>query len=70
MNIPRISSDFAVLDVKRGRKALAKAVLHAPDRRIPVVIRGFLDSPHSRDDGTSVEFSVHVTHVELPDETP
>ena len=70
MKLPKISSDFAILDVMRGRKALERLLTRDPDARIPVVIHGWLDSPHSNDDGTSIEFSVHVTSVDMPDETP
>lgn len=66
----KLKSDFAVLDVKAGRAALAK---HFKDRppfgecppalRIPVTIHGYLDGIHSNDDGVSREFSVTVTRL-------
>lgn len=65
-----INSDFAILDVKWGRHRLAKHFearpsLGAcpPDMRIPVVITGYIDGQHSRDDGESIEFSVIVDDV-------
>ena len=51
-----ISSDFAILDVKRGRVELARRVNRG--ERIPVTIRGYIDTVHSQDDGTSIEFSL------------
>jgi hypothetical protein len=67
------TSDFAILDVRKGRKLLAK---HFEDRprlgecpkalRIPVVIRGYIDCVHGSDDGTSQEFAVTVTGLDLP----
>lgn len=68
----KLKSDFAILDVKAGRAALAKRFQSRPalgpcpeDMRVPVTIRGFIDGIHSRDDGVSREFSVDVTSVEL-----
>lgn len=56
----KINSDFALLDVKRGRVELARRVNRG--ERIPVTIRGYIDNVHSNDDGTSIEFS--LTDVE------
>jgi len=55
----KISSDFAILDIKRGRVGFAKRV--NAGERIPVTIRGYIDAIHSQDDGTSIEFSIDVT---------
>lgn len=55
-----INSDFAILDVKRGRKGLAKRI-EAGETRIPVTIRGFIIDQNSYDDGTSIEFAIDVT---------
>lgn len=67
-----IKSDFAILDVKAGRAALSKHFADRPslgvcppDLRIPVVIVGYIDGQHGRDDGTSIEFSVVVEGVSL-----
>lgn len=54
-----INSDFAILDIKRGRVGFAKRVMAG--ERIPVTIRGYIDAVHSQDDGTSIEFSIEVT---------
>lgn len=56
----RINSDFAILDVKRGRVELARRVNRG--ERIPVTIRGYIDAVNSQDDGTSIEFA--LTDVE------
>ena len=67
-----ISSDFAILDVKKGRKALVR---HFEDRprmglcpealRIPVVSRGYIDGVNGNDDGTSQEFTVTVEKLSV-----
>lgn len=66
----KITSDFVLLDVKGGRKALTK---HFKDRprlglcpehlRIPVIITGYIDGPIGNDDGVSREFEVVVESV-------
>lgn len=65
-----MKSDFAILDVKSGRKALEKHFRNRPPlgpcppaMRVPVTIRGYIDGTYSRDDGTSIEFSVVVQSV-------
>lgn len=70
----KLQSRFALLDVQRGRKALDRLMPPGSqslpkDRRIPVVIRGFISHRHGSDDGVSMEFGVDVTTVEvtLPD---
>lgn len=55
----KISSNFAILDVMHGRVKLAKRV--NAGERIPVTIRGYIDTVHGSDDGTSIEFSIDVT---------
>lgn len=54
-------SDFALLDVKSGRAALAKRI--EIGERIPVVIRGVIRKQWGNDDGTSIEFEVDVDSV-------
>lgn len=66
----KLQSEFALLDVKRGRKTLAKMMpkdgTYLPmDQRIPIVIVGFISHQHGCDDGTSIEFGVEVTSVEI-----
>lgn len=66
----KLYSDFALLDVKHGRKKLDKLIdkggkghdLPAP---VKVVIYGELTGRHGEDDGTSQEFTVQVTKVEV-----
>ncbi len=66
----KITSDFAILDVKEGREKLNE---HFKDRpklgpcpdslRIPVIILGYIDGVAGNDDGVSREFSVTVEKV-------
>lgn len=72
MATPNISSDFAILDVKKGRKKLKKHFDGRPhmgvcpeELRIPVVIRGYIDGVNGRDDGTSQEFTVIVERLSV-----
>lgn len=57
-----IKSDFAILDVKGGRKELLARVRNG--ERVPVVIRGVITAPWGRDDGVSTEFDVDVKSVQ------
>ena len=65
----KISSDFALLDVKAGRHKLAKQFdgFRTAERedRIPVTITGFISNRWGNDDGTSIEFGVDVTDVAI-----
>lgn len=66
----KLKSNFAILDVESGRKQLAKMMPPGSqslpkEKRIPVVIRGFISHRHGADDGTSIEFGVDVTSVEV-----
>lgn len=66
----KLHSDFALLDVKHGRRQLDKLIDkggngHDLAERIPVVIRGWITGRHGSDDGTSQEFSVEVSDVEV-----
>lgn len=68
--MPKLGSDFAILDVKVGRKALARHFKGAPrcgpcpERlRIPVTITGYIDGVWGGDDGVSQEFTVQVEKV-------
>lgn len=63
-----IDSDFAILDVKKGRKKLAKkmpqgAGMLAGDERIPITIHGYITHQTGSDDGVSIEFGVDVEKV-------
>lgn len=63
---PAIVTDFALVDIKQGRKAVAKLI--ANDHRIPVTLTGYL-MPHAgnigNDDGTSIEFAMCVEKAEF-----
>jgi hypothetical protein len=61
---------YAILDVKKGRKALAKHFSTRPplgecpsDLRIPITVTGYIDSQLGNDDGTSIEFAMIVESV-------
>lgn len=65
-----LKSDFALLDVKKGRKKLFGLLGFTPngprpneDRRVPVTITGFIVGAHGEDDGVSREFQVEVTSL-------
>ena len=57
----KLQSDFAILDVKRGRTSLRK---HLEDgggaASVSVAIIGKIDLPWGADDGESQEFEVRV----------
>ncbi|MBC2806572.1 hypothetical protein C3Y94_025820 [Rhizobium ruizarguesonis] len=66
----KITSEFAVLDVKDGRHELHKhfearpALGPCPDElRIPITITGYIDSSWGTDDGTSIEFSMIIENI-------
>ena len=66
----KIESDFAIIDVKRGRKALSRLMPQgslslAECDRIPVTIHGYIFCQHGADDGVSIEFGVDVERVEV-----
>lgn len=62
----KVTSDFAILDIKRGRKGLLKKL--EKGEKFTVKIEGTIDEAWSGDDGTSIEFSVGVTNVEIQSE--
>lgn len=67
MTQPEIKSEFALLDVKKGRGALFKALGYTGRRKdispIPVTITGFIIGAWGKDDGVSREFEIEVTDV-------
>lgn len=63
MSVPTITSDFAIIDVKRGRRELARFIGNGG--KVLVRAEVLLDSVNSRDDGTSIEFSGSVTSISL-----
>ena len=67
-----ITSDFAILDVKKGRAALAKYINSnvrsgVRQLRVPVTITGFITDIWGNDDGESREFTLDVTNVKMGD---
>lgn len=58
VSVPAISSDFAIIDVKQGRGALAKLIRSGG--KVLVRVDVLLDNVNSHDDGTSIEFSGQV----------
>lgn len=59
----KIQSEYLLLDVKQGRRALAKKV--SGGCKIPVVIHATIDLQHGNDDGGSIEFMAKVQKVEV-----
>ena len=63
---PAITSTYAIVDVMKGRKALARHLAkHGPVR---VTIVAELTEPYGADDGTSIEFNANV--ISITPETP
>lgn len=57
-----IECDFLLLDVKRGRTALAKRLRDGERVRVILIVELDNDpAAHGRDDGTSMEFGGRVT---------
>lgn len=70
----KLSSDFALLDIKWGSRQLDKLIdrsgktgaqSHDLPERIPVVIHGYITHRHGAHDGESQEFGVAVDRVEI-----
>lgn len=59
MDVFQITSDFAILDVKKGRKKLAKYFADG-GKPIPVMIAATIDYASGGDDGISIEFALNV----------
>jgi hypothetical protein len=65
MNEKTFNSEFAILDVKKGRGHLRNRL--AKGEEVPVIIYGHIGSLHSKDDGLSQEFAVAVDQaIEVP----
>jgi hypothetical protein len=65
-----VGIEFALLDIKKGRKALARHFDARPrsgpcpeELRIPITITGYIDSQWGSDDGESIEFAMIVESV-------
>lgn len=67
MRAAPFKSDFAILDVKKGRAALAKRLKQfspfVPVKPIRVRVDMTIDRVHGADDGVSQEFSCTVLSV-------
>jgi len=59
----KLSCDFALIDVKRGRRSLLAR--SRSGERIPVIITGHIVGDYSRDDGVSIEFEIEVARAEI-----
>ena len=58
---PKMQSDFALLDVKRGRYALKRYLkANGPQK---VLVEMTIQYPAGNDDGTSIEFVADVLSV-------
>lgn len=65
----KLTSTYAILDVEKGRKALAKRL--AKDGPVRVTIEALITDPYGSDDGVSIEFNCNVLSVReasTPDE--
>jgi hypothetical protein len=60
-------SDFALLDIKHGRKGVAKTIKGG--KKIPVVIEGEIEGIWGQDDGISQEFEIAVKCVKVKGKT-
>ena len=56
-------SEFALLDIKHGRKGVAKTV--KAGKKIPVLIEGEIEGIWGSDDGISQEFEIAVKRVKV-----
>lgn len=70
--LPDLRCDLAILDIKEGRRALNRHLAGRPslgpcpeEFRVPVALTGYIENVHSRDDGNSQEFSVHVDNFRV-----
>lgn len=58
---PKFSSTYAIVDVMKGRKALARHIAkHGPVR---VTIVAEITDPYGSDDGASIEFNANVISI-------
>lgn len=63
MQTAPFKTDFAILDVKAGRAALAKKL--AAGKKVRVRIDMVIEAQHGSDDGVSIEFNGSVQSVKL-----
>lgn len=62
--MPKTTAKFATIDIKRGRKAVAKIVADKT-KKIPITLHGYILGQWSGDDGTSIEFQIDITSHSL-----
>ncbi len=55
----KLHAEFAIIDIKGGRKALRDHLVALGDP-VRVVLRGTINCPWGHDDGISQEFSIKV----------
>jgi hypothetical protein len=60
----KLTSNFALLDVKQGRKTLRK-VVGRHTHKVPVTVQAFIVGEWSDDDGVSIEYELDVQSVTL-----
>lgn len=58
-----IKSEYAIIDVMKGRHKLEKHLLKRGPVR--VMIEATLTCPYGSDDGTSIEFNANVHKIEV-----
>lgn len=63
---PSFTSDFALIDVKKGRKALARYLAKHGPLRATITVE--ITDPFGSDDGTSIEFNANVLSITLTQE--
>lgn len=60
----KITSDYAWIDVKRGR-AMLRNLVQDHGCSIPITLDGYITEDSSRDDGVSIEFQMDVKKITL-----
>ena len=65
--VPNFSSTYAILDVMRSRKALARYI--AKNGPVRVVVTMDLKGENGNDDGTSIEFWADVKAIDIIEDT-
>jgi hypothetical protein len=68
MSVPKFTSTYAILDVMKGRKNLARHLDR--DGPVRVLIEATITDPYGQDDGTSIEFCCDVHSVKVLENEP
>jgi len=63
VNVKDLQSDFAILDIKKGRKSLLQACKRGESTK--VTITGFIEEPWGDDDGVSQEFTLSIRDISI-----